>query len=92
MNKLLENLYAPLSEENVENNPFCTTKIDEKYDAFFNTYFSTCVMTSQEYDTALGKFADFADAVEENAFEVGFYTAVNLLMGNSTTNILEGFQ
>lgn len=38
-------------------------------------------MTLSEYDTALNKFVDFANAVEKNAFEVGFYTAVKLLTG-----------
>lgn len=83
MNKLLEKLYAPLTEENTKNNPFITQEIDKKHDAFFNTYFSTSVMTAQEYDTASIKFLDFVSAVEENAFEVGFYTAVKLLTESS---------
>lgn len=83
MNKQLEKLYAPLTEENIENNPFVTQEINEKYDAFFNTYFSTDVMTYQEYNTATEKFLNFANAVEENAFEVGFYTALELMKGKS---------
>ena len=79
MNKQLKKLYNPLTEADIENNPFCTAEIAEKYNAFFNTYFSTDVMTSQEYDTAMEKFFSYANAVEENAFEVGFYTAVQLL-------------
>ncbi|MDE5946526.1 MAG: hypothetical protein K2G63_04370 [Oscillospiraceae bacterium] len=81
MNKILERLYCPLAEEQTQNNPFCTPEINEKYDSFFNMYFSSSVMTGQEYDTASIKFWDFANAVEENAFEVGFYTAVKLLTG-----------
>lgn len=83
MNKLLEKLYVPLAEKNIENNPFITQEIEETQHAFFDTYFSTSVMTLQEYDTALTKFFDFANAVEENAFEVGFYTAVKLLAESS---------
>lgn len=83
MNKLLKKLYAPLTDENIENNPFVTQEIEETQHAFFDTYFSTSVMTSQEYDTALTKFLNFANAVEENAFEVGFYTAVKLLTESS---------
>lgn len=79
MEKFLERIYLPLTEADIKNNPFCTPEIDEKYDTFFNAYFSTSVMTSQEYDTASTKLWDFASAVEENAFEVGFYTAVQLL-------------
>ncbi|MDE5620590.1 MAG: hypothetical protein K2I80_08785 [Ruminococcus sp.] len=81
MNKHLERIYLPLTEEKTENNPFCTAEIDEKYQAFFDIYFNPSVMTSQEYDTACTKFFNFANAVEANAFEVGFYTAVQLLMG-----------
>ena len=83
MNKLLEKLYFPLTDENIENNPFITQKINEKYDTFFNTYFRTDIMTKEEYDTASTKFLDFVEAVEENAFEVGFYTAVKLLTESS---------
>ncbi|MDE7104742.1 MAG: hypothetical protein K2O36_02545 [Ruminococcus sp.] len=83
MNKQLEKLYVPLANENIENNPFITQKINEKYDTFFNTYFSTSVMTYQEYDTASTKFFDFVETVKENAFEVGFYTAVKLLIEDS---------
>lgn len=82
MNKYLEKLYTPLTEENTENNPFCTSEIDEKYNAFFNTYFSTSVMTLQEYDTACTKIVDLMNAIEKNAFEVGFYTAVQFLTKN----------
>ena len=83
MNKLLEKLYTPLATENRANNPFITQKINEKYDTFFNTYFRTDIMTKEEYDTAFEKFFDFVEAVEENAFEVGFYTAVKLLTESS---------
>lgn len=79
MNEHLERIYLPLAEVDIKDSPFCTPEIDEKYDTFFNAYFSTSVMTSQEYDTASTKFWNFANAVEENAFEVGFYTAVQLL-------------
>ena len=79
MNKQLEKLYIPLAEEDREHNPFRTPEIYEKYKDFFDTYFSTSVMTSQEYDTAYEKLWNFANAIEENAFEVGFYTAVQLL-------------
>lgn len=81
MNKQLEKLYLPLAEEDIENNPFYTAEIVEKYNAFFNTYFSTDVMTSQEYDTATDKFFSYVGAVEKNAFEVGFYTALELMKG-----------
>ncbi|MDE6833535.1 MAG: hypothetical protein K2J39_04720 [Ruminococcus sp.] len=81
MNKQLEKLYLPFAKADTANNPFCTAEIGEKYKDFFDTYFSTSVMTSQEYDTATTKFFAFATAVEENAFEVGFYTAVQLLIG-----------
>ncbi|MDE5583247.1 MAG: hypothetical protein K2J08_06060 [Ruminococcus sp.] len=81
MNKQLEKLYLPLAEENIENNPFYTAEITEKYNAFFNTYFSTDVMTLQEYNTATDKLFSYVGAVEDNAFEVGFYTAVKLLTG-----------
>ena len=81
MNKQLEKLYIPLTEDNTENNLFCTAEIEKTQTAFFDTYFSTSVMTLSEYDTALNKFVDFANAVEKNAFEVGFYTAVKLLTG-----------
>ena len=81
MNKQLEKLYLSLTVEKLENNPFCTAEIGEKYNAFFNTYFSTDIMTRDEYDTAMEKFFNFANAVEENAFEIGFKTAIQLLMG-----------
>lgn len=81
MNKHLERIYLPLTEADIKDNPFCTPEIDEKYDDFFNSYFSTSVMTSQEYDTACTKIIVLMNAVEENAFEVGFYTAVKLLTG-----------
>ncbi len=81
MNKHLERIYLFLSEKKTTNNPFCTAEIDEKYQAFFDIYFNRSVMTSQEYDTACTKFCNFANAVEANAFEVGFYAAVKLLTG-----------
>lgn len=81
MNKQLEKLYIPLTEETTENNPFYTAEIDKRYDDFFNAYFSISVMTRDEYDTACTKFVAFSNAVEVNAFEVGFYTAVKLLTG-----------
>lgn len=83
MNKQLEKLYAPLVNEDGANNPFITPEINKKHDDFFNTYFSTSVMTYQEYDTATTKFLDFVSAVEENAFEVGFYTALELMKGHN---------
>ena len=79
MNKQLEKLYLPLIKADIEHNPFYTAEIGEKHKAFFDTYFSTDVMTSQEYDTATDKLFSYVGAVEENAFEVGFYTAVELL-------------
>ncbi len=78
MNKHLERIYLPLVED-TENSPFTTPEINQKYNDFFNTYFSTSVMTIQEYDTACIKIVDLMNAVEGNAFEVGFYTAVQLL-------------
>ena len=36
-------------------------------------------MTIKEYDIACEKTCSFANAVEGNAFEVGFYIAVKLL-------------
>lgn len=79
MNEHLEKIYLSLTEGDINDNPFITQEINERYDDFFNAYFSTSVMTSQEYDIACTKFFAFASAVEENAFEVGFYTAVQLL-------------
>ena len=78
MNKHLERIYIPIAEDS-ENNLFRTSEIDEKYDDFFNTYFSTSVMTHQEYDTACEKIVALMHSIEGNAFEVGFYTAVQLL-------------
>lgn len=82
MNKILKKIYLSLAEADTKDNPFATQEIDERYDDFFNAYFSTSVMTLQEYDTATAKFFNFATAVEKNAFEVGFYTAVKLLKKN----------
>lgn len=79
MNEILETIYNELVMQETTETPFYTQKIEETKHAFFDTYFSTSVMTSQEYDTASTKFLNFANAVEENAFEVGFYTAVKLL-------------
>ncbi|MDE6087825.1 MAG: hypothetical protein K2G25_05505 [Oscillospiraceae bacterium] len=77
MNKLLEVIYYDYSEKTIAENQLTTTEIKNATLSFLDTYFSH--MPENEYDKAYNKLVDLCSAIEQNAFEVGFYASVQLL-------------
>lgn len=75
MNKVLKQLYLSLSEDDA----FCTEEISEKRSSIIENYFFS--MNHDEAWEAEEKLSFYTIAVADNAFEVGFRTAVQLLMG-----------
>lgn len=73
MNKQLERLYDSLAEDNA----FLTAETERTYNLFYDTF--TVGMSPEEDNKFIGMLYDYSDAVEANAFEVGFYTGVLLL-------------
>ena len=77
MNKILEVIYYDYAERLLPENPLSTTEIENATSSLCDTYFSH--MPSKEQDKAYARLADLHSAIEQNAFEVGFYSAVQLL-------------
>ena len=77
MNKILEVIYNDYVERLLPENPLETPENREATLLFLDTYFSH--MPENEYDKAYNKLIDLCSAIEENAFEVGFYAGVKLL-------------
>ena len=77
MNKLLEVIYNDYTEKPIAENQIQTPEIGNATSSFLNTYFSH--MSSEEQDEAFTRLADLCNAIQENAFEVGFYAGVQLL-------------
>lgn len=79
MNKSLEIIYNDYLEKPLNENQLETPEISNALESFFRTYFGH--MPYKEYDKAYTKLIKIVSAYQENAFEVGFYTAVKLLTG-----------
>lgn len=77
MNKLLEVIYNDYEEKTIAENPLATTEIENATLSFLDTYFSH--MSENEHNKAYNKLIDLCNAIQENAFEVGFYAGVQLL-------------
>ncbi|MBD5143291.1 MAG: hypothetical protein HDT22_06740 [Ruminococcus sp.] len=78
MNKLLKVIYNDYAERLLPENPLETPEIRNATLSFLDTYFSH--MSREEHDKVFTRLIDLRDVVEENAFEVGFYAGVKLLM------------
>ena len=79
MNKILEVIYNDYAEKLLPENQLETPEIRNATLSFLDTYFSH--MPKNEQNKAFTRLIDLCDAIEENAFEVGFYVAVQLLTG-----------
>ena len=77
MNKILEVIYNDYTEKPIAENQIQTPEIGNATSSFLHTYFSH--MSNEEQDKACTRFADLCNAIEENAFEVGFYAGITLL-------------
>lgn len=74
MNKILEKLY-----HSVKDDDFDSEESSEAYGYFYDTF--TADMSLEYENKFFGMLNSYTTAVEKNAFEVGFRTAVQLLMG-----------
>ena len=78
MNKFLKTLYTELVCEPLPENKLETPAIRSKITAFCDTYLEK--KSFDEYDEAFCSLIDLASDFQEQAFSVGFYTAIDLLM------------
>lgn len=76
MNKIINSLYLSFREDN----RFNTEKVKRTYERFYRTF--TADMSIDTANKFFDILADYSSAVEKNAFETGFKTAVQLLMGS----------
>ena len=77
MNKILEVIYNDYTKRLLPENPLSTTEIENAISSLCDTYFSH--MPSEEQDKAYTRLLNLCSAIEQNAFEVGFYAGIKLL-------------
>ncbi len=77
MNEMVKILYDELSEKLVPDNPFETAKCIDKFNSFAKKWIPE---TMPQHEKAWCELADLYYSGQENAFAVGFRTAVKLLM------------
>lgn len=75
MNKVLQQLYLSLSEDDA----FYSAETEQAFSNIYNTV--TADMSLKEENKIYDMLGDYSYSVKANAFEVGFRTAVQLLMG-----------
>lgn len=78
MNKLLKVIYNDYANKLIQENQLATTEIENAVSSFLDTYFSH--MSNEEQEKAYEMLIELYNTIEENAFEVGFYAGVKLLM------------
>lgn len=78
MNKSLKTLYTELICEPLPENKLETPAIRAKLTAFCDTYLEK--KSLEKFDKAFCSLIDLTSDFQEQAFSVGFYTAIDLLM------------
>ena len=77
----LERLYLSINDQYIPDNPFETSQFRDKWDYFFKTHVEI-EENSLDKQNEIFELLDEMIAVDrENAFKVGFKTAVELLIG-----------
>lgn len=79
MNDTLKIIFDKFSNQSIENNPFESKETDRKLDDFLRTRF--VYKDTEQFDEIFGEIISITSEIQEQAFSVGFYTAVELLTG-----------
>lgn len=79
MNEMVKILYDKLSSKTIPDNPFETAECVNKFDFFVEKWIPK---TMPQYREAWNELVDLYYSGQENAFAVGFRTAVKLLMNS----------
>ena len=80
MNKILDIIFKKYVEIPVNASQIETPELQNAFLSFFDTYFGDD-MSLDERNEANIRLGDLIYDYQETAFEAGFYTAVQLLMG-----------
>lgn len=77
MNDTLKIIFDTLSNQLLENNPFETKGTSKRLGDFLRTRF--VYKDNEQFDEIFCSIIDITSEIQEQAFTVGFYTAVDLL-------------
>ncbi len=76
---ILEQLYQMVNEDNVYDNPFETHRTNETHDTFTNKYIYTTRELQDGQNDMWECFVEALQAEREQAFKVGYNTAIRLI-------------
>lgn len=78
MNDTLKIIFDNFLNQSIENNPFETKGTSRKLGDFLRTRF--VYKDNEHFDEIFSGIIDITSEIQEQAFTVGFYTAIDLLM------------
>ena len=78
MNEIMESLYDSIADKCTLDNPFETTEINVLFNVFLKKWFEG--LTPEKEQEAQYELLSLRCAIQQTGFQVGFRTAVNLLM------------
>ena len=76
---ILDALFFTINSESVRFNPFETKEINDAYNNFADKYIYTTKELQPQQNDIFECFADTLSTERENAFKVGFRTAIKLI-------------
>ena len=79
VNDTLKIIFDELVCKPLKDNPFESKETNKKLDDFLRTRF--IYKDNKQFDEIFGEIISIAGEIQEQAFSVGFYTAVELLTG-----------